>query len=90
MEFTDVLENVPKDNFKAAANKLLNECFLIKKSKATAAEYNFILNYRDYFVSLFGVLGYELVIQEEQGVIGIHNPGGTGRMHPGCVDRTAK
>ena len=81
MEFIDVLENVPKDKFKAAANKLLNECFLIKKSKDTAAEYNFILNYRAYFVSLFDVLGYELVIQEEQGVIGIYNPGGTGRIH---------
>lgn len=81
MEFIDVLENVPKDKFKATANKLLNECFIIKKNKDTASEYNFILNYRDYFVSLFDVLGYELVIQEDQGVIGINNPAGTGRIH---------
>lgn len=81
MEFIDVLENVPKDKFKATANKLLNECFIIKKNKDTVSEYNFILNYRDYFVSLFDVLGYELVIQEDQGVIGINNPAGTGRIH---------
>ncbi len=81
MEFMDVLENVPKDKFRATANKLLNECFIIKKNKDTVSEYNFILNYRDYFVSLFDVLGYELVIQEEQGVIGINNPAGTGRIH---------
>lgn len=81
MEFIDVLENVPKDKFKATANKLLNECFIIKKNKDTTSEYNFILNYRDYFVSLFDVLGYELVIQEDQGVIGINNPAGTGRIH---------
>lgn len=81
MEFIDVLENIPKDKFKATANKLLNECFIIKKNKDTASEYNFILNYRDYFVSLFDVLGYELVIQEDQGVIGINNPAGTGRIH---------
>lgn len=81
MEFIDVLENVPKDKFKATANKLLNECFIIKKNKDTVSEYNFILNYRDYFISLFEVLGYELVIQEEYGVIGINNPAGTGRIH---------
>ncbi len=81
MEFMDVLENVPKDKFRAAANKLLNECFIIKKDKNTASEYNFILNYRDYFISLFEVLGYELVILEDQGVIGINNPAGTGRIH---------
>lgn len=81
MEFIDVLENVPKDKFKATANKLLNECFIIRKNKDTTSEYNFILNYRDYFVSLFDVLGYELVIQEDQGVIGMNNPAGTGRIH---------
>ena len=81
MEFIDVLENIPKDKFKATANKLLNECFIIKKNKDTVSEYNFILNYRDYFVSFFDVLGYELVIQEDQGVIGINNPAGTGRIH---------
>ena len=81
MEFIDVLDNVPKDKFKATANKLLNECFIIKKNKDTVSEYNFILNYREYFISLFDVLGYELVVQEDQGVIGINNPAGTGRIH---------
>ena len=81
MEFIDVLENVPKDKFRATANKLLNECFIIKKNKDTISDYNFILNHRGYFISLFDVLGYELVIQEDQGVIGINNPAGTGRIH---------
>ncbi len=81
MEFIDVLENVPKEKFKSTANKLLNECFIIKKNKDTVSDYNFILNYRDYFISLFDILGYELVIQEDQGVIGINNPAGTGRIH---------
>ena len=81
MEFIDVLENIPKDKFKATANKLLNECFILKKNKDTISDYNFILNYRDYYISLFDVLGYELLIQEDQGVIGINNPAGTGRIH---------
>lgn len=81
MEFIDVLENVPKDKFKATANKLLNECFILKKNKDTSSDYNFVLNYKEYFISLFEVLGYELIIQEENGVIGINNPAGTGRIH---------
>jgi len=81
VEFIDVLENVPKDKFKSVANKLLNECFILKRNKDTASDYNFILNYRDKYVSLFEVLGYELIIQEETGVIGINNPTGTGRIH---------
>ncbi|MCQ2544027.1 MAG: DUF4194 domain-containing protein [Lachnospiraceae bacterium] len=81
MEFIDVLENVPKEKFKSTANKLLNECFILKKNKDTVSDYNFILNYKEYFASLFEILGYELVLQEEHGVIGINNPAGTGRIH---------
>lgn len=81
MEFMDVLENVPKEKFKATVNKLLNECFILKKNKDTVSDYNFILNYKEYFISLFEILGYELIIQEEYGVIGLNNPAGTGRIH---------
>ena len=42
MEFIDVLENIPKDKFRVTANKLLNECFMIKKNKDTVSEYHFI------------------------------------------------
>jgi len=80
MEFIDVLENVPKEKFKATANKLLNECFVLKKNKDTVSDYNFILNYKEYFASLLEILGYELLLQEEYGVIGINNPAGTGRI----------
>jgi len=80
VEFIDVLENVPKEKFKSTAHKLLNECFIRKKNKDTVSDYNFILNYKEYFISLFDVLGYELILQEEQGVIGINNPAGSGRI----------
>ena len=73
--------NLPKDKFRAAANKLLNECFLLKKSKDTSSDYHYILNNRDAFSSFFDLLGYELTIQEENGVICLNNPAGTGRIH---------
>ncbi|MBS5570378.1 MAG: DUF4194 domain-containing protein [Clostridiales bacterium] len=70
-----------KDKFKSAANKLLGECFLLKKHKDTASDYNYILNNKDAFIEYFDILGYELIIDEQNGVIGLNNPLGTGRIH---------
>ncbi|MBP3284918.1 MAG: DUF4194 domain-containing protein [Clostridia bacterium] len=70
-----------KDKFRSSANKLLNECFILKRCKDTASDYLFILNNREIFASYFELLGYELMIQEEQGVIGLNNSAGTGRIH---------
>ena len=81
MENQSEFLNLPKDRFRAATNKLLNECFILKKSKDTSADYLFILNNRDAFHSFFDLLGYELNIVEEYGVISLNNPAGTGRIH---------
>lgn len=72
--------NVPKDKFKATANKLLNECFILKKHKDTTSDYALILNNRAAFADFFDWLGYELLIDEANGVITINNPTGTGRI----------
>lgn len=81
MEIANVFEHISKDKFKSAANKLLGECFLLKKHKDTASDYNYILNNKDAFIEYFDILGYELVIDEQNGVIGLNNPLGTGRIH---------
>lgn len=81
MENQSEFLNLPKDKFRTAANKLLNECFLLKKSKDTSADYLYVLNNRDAFCSFFDLLGYELNIVEEYGVISLNNPAGTGRIH---------
>lgn len=81
MEIANVFEHVSKDKFKSAANKLLGECFLLKKHKDTASDYNYILNNKDAFIEYFDILGYELIIDEQNGVIGLNNPSGTGRIH---------
>ena len=81
MEFTNVLGNVSKEKFRSAANKLLGECFLLKKHKDTTSDYNFILNNKEVFIWYFDILGYELIIDEQNGVIGLNNPAGTGRIH---------
>ena len=81
MEIANVFEHVSKEKFRSAANKLLGECFLLKKHKDTASDYNYILNNKDAFTEYFEVLGYEVIIDEQNGVIGLNNPVGTGRIH---------
>ncbi len=86
MDFDGVLGNVSKDKFRATANKLLNECFLLKQSQDTKADYSFALNNRDLFSSFFELLGYELKMNEREGVIALNNQFGTGRIHLRKID----
>ena len=81
MEIANVFEHISKDKFKSAANKLLGECFILKKLKDSASDYNFILNNNYAFIEYFDILGYELIIDEQNGVIGLNNPLGAGRIH---------
>ncbi|MFV0341913.1 MAG: DUF4194 domain-containing protein [Anaerocolumna sp.] len=69
-----------RDKFRIAANKLLNNCFLIKKREDTRKEYMFVVQNKELFIPYFDLLGYRLQINEDQGVIGIVNYYGTGRL----------
>lgn len=69
-----------KDKFRAAANKLLNHCFLIKKEENTKADYMFVIQNKELFIPYFDLLGYQININEDHGVIGIVNEFGTGRL----------
>ena len=69
-----------KEKFRIAANKLLNQCFLLKKKEDTKKEYAFVRENREMFAEYFDLLGYELKTNEDQGVIGLTNSFGTGRI----------
>ena len=69
-----------KDKFRIAANKLLNHCFLLKKREDTKKDYMFVKQNYEMFVTYFELLGYDLKLNEDQGVIGIVNQFGTGRV----------
>ena len=69
-----------KEKFRIAANKLLNQCFLLRKKEDTKKEYMFVVQNKEFFVPYFELLGYEIQINEEQGVIGLVNSFGTGRL----------
>lgn len=79
--FEELMESTAqKERFRIAANKLLNQCFLLRKREDTKKEYVFVRQNRELFVPFFDLLGYELKINEDQGVIGIVNQFGTGRL----------
>ena len=69
-----------KEKFRTAANKLLNQCFLLKRKEDTKKDYIFVREYKEEFRNYFDLLGYELLVNEDQGVIGIKNLFGTGRI----------
>lgn len=79
--FEELVESTAqKERFRIAANKLLNQCFLLRKREDTKKEYVFVRQNRELFVPFFDLLGYELKMNEEQGVIGLVNQYGTGRL----------
>ena len=72
-----------KEKFRVAANKLLNQCFLLKKKEDTRREYVFVRQNKEMFIPYFDLLGYDLKINEEQGVIGLVSQFGMGRLSLG-------
>lgn len=82
--FEELMESAAqKERFRIAANKLLNQCFLLRKREDTKKEYIFVRQNRELFLPFFDLLGYDLKINEDQGVIGIVNQFGTGRLSLG-------
>ncbi len=79
--FEEIMESTAqKEKFRTAANKLLNQCFLLRRREDTKKEYVYVRQNRELFVPFFDLLGYELRINEDQGVMGIVNQFGTGRL----------
>lgn len=69
-----------KEKFRIAANKLLNQCFLLKKREDTKKDYFFVKQNLELFVTYFDLLGYDVKINEDQGVIGLVNQFSVGRV----------
>lgn len=71
---------VQKEKFRSATNKLLNNCFILKKKEDTRNDYIFIVQNKDFFNEYFDLLGYCVEINEMQGVVALVNVNGTGRL----------
>ncbi|MTK13671.1 MAG: DUF4194 domain-containing protein [Clostridiaceae bacterium] len=71
---------VQKDKFRVAANKLLNNCFIIKKKEDTRNDYIFIIQNKELFIEYFDLLGYKIELNDIQGVVSLISINGTGRL----------
>jgi len=72
--------SVQKDKFRIAANKLLNNCFILKKKDDTRNDYIFIVQNKELFIEYFELLCYTIEINEMYGVAALSNMYGTGRL----------
>ncbi len=86
MNLENILGPVSKDKFKQNANKLLNECFILKDLTDTKNCYYNILKEKELYRAYFDLLGYDIVINEEYGVIALNNIYGTGRIRLRLLD----
>lgn len=69
-----------KEKFSKAANNLLNHCFILKKKEDTRLDYIYIKDNKEQFCLVFDLLGYDMRIDEDIGLISISNRNGTGRL----------
>ncbi len=69
-----------KEKFSKAANNLLNHCFILKKKDDTRQDYIYIKDNKEQFRLVFDLLGYDLRIDEDIGLMSISNRNGTGRL----------
>lgn len=73
-----------REKFKAVANRLLNNCFVVKNkqgaNKESRTDFFFILQHKKEFSDYFEMLNYEILFDEIQCVIGLKNLQGTGRI----------
>lgn len=69
-----------REKFKVTSNKLLNHCFILKQKEDTRNNYIFIVQHKELFIEYFDLLGYNIEINEMQGVISLTSLSGTGRL----------
>lgn len=69
-----------KEKFRTAANRLLNQCFLMKKKEDTRKDYIFVRQNINMFREYFDLLGYDIRLNEDQGMAALVNRFGTGRL----------
>lgn len=69
-----------KEKFRTVANRLLNQCFLLKKKEDTRKDYIFVRQNINMFREYFDLLGYDIRLNEDQGVAALVNQFGTGKL----------
>lgn len=81
MDLFDGMLQRDVDEFKRVCNKLMGICFIVRKNEQTKKDYYFIERHRKTFEEYLGVLGCDLEINEEYGVIQLVNRENYNHVH---------
>ena len=73
MELFEGMSRKDQDEFKRITNRLMSSDFILRKKEQTRSDYYFILRHRAVFDNYLGVLGFQLDVNEEYGVIQLIN-----------------
>lgn len=73
MELLQGLSQGDKENFRRICNKLISVCFICKKKEDTRSDYYFLLRHKQLFKQYIEILGYNLNVNEEYGVVQLVN-----------------
>ncbi|MDD3477705.1 MAG: DUF4194 domain-containing protein, partial [Candidatus Izemoplasmatales bacterium] len=60
--------------FSDTCNKLLSTGFLARDKRDNKEQYYFLISFKNYFDEYFGIMGYEVVLDREQGVVQLRHP----------------
>ena len=74
------LSQTQKNSFKDIANKLLSNTFLCRDKRDNKENFYFVLSFKEVFDEFFGVLGYELLIDQSQGVCMLYSDTNAGAI----------
>lgn len=60
--------------FSDTCNKLLSTGFLARDKRDNKEQYYFLISFKNYFDEYFGIMGYEVVLDREQGAVQLRHP----------------
>ena len=64
-------EDIDADKLKAAAAELLSSQFLYRKKNRQRRHFEIVTRFQPYFYNLMDAVGYQLLVEETQGFVGI-------------------
>lgn len=80
MELFEGMSQKDQDEFRRVCNKLMSICFIVRANENTKSDYYFIMNKKKVFEHYLDILGYELNINEDYGVIQLSNREGCNHL----------
>lgn len=74
------LSQTQKKTFQDISNKLLSNTFLCRDKRDNKESYYFVVSFKEVFDEFFAVLGYEVILDQNQGAVMIKSESNSGAI----------